>query len=228
MVRALLVLSLLTAASAQAAPAGKTPLQKQPHAIGLALPAPNDFCELSRSQPADRYMIETAEQMNAGHNQVLAIFADCGQLAAMRGKGALLSDYAIYMIPHSASDLPPSMTRGEFIDLVAGALGESNAFEKAEDIVRNRLSEADAAIELQDLVSLGPLHRDDTALYTGILTRTAEPGAEVEVTAVVVGLTMVGSQVVTLNLSAPYEGQPTIDALLAEQRDNVQRLIDAN
>lgn len=228
MVRALLVLSLLTATAAAAAPAGKTPLQKEPHALGLALPAPNDFCELSPSQPADRYMLETAEQMNAGHNRVLAIFADCGQLAAMRGKGAVLNDYAMYMIPLSAADLPPTMTRAEFIELVAGTLGEPDTVEKAEDIVQNRLSEANAAIELQDLVSLGPLHRDDVALYTGVLARTAEAGAEVEVTAVVVGVTMIDGQVVTLNLSAPYEGQRTIDALLAEQRDNVQRLIDAN
>ena len=226
MVRVLLVLCLFTTAAA-AAPAGKTPRQKEAHVLGLSLPAPNDFCQLTHAEPADRDMLAILEQMNAGHNRVLAVFADCGQLAAMRGKGAALSDHAMYMMPNSAANLP-AMTRADFIDMVVGAFEGTAAIEKAETIARERLAEADAAIELQNLVNLGPLYRDDTALFTGFLTRTERADIGVEVTAIVSALTIIDGQVVTLNLSAHYESQSTIDGLLAAQRANMDRLIAAN
>ena len=228
MVRAAFLIFLFTALAAQAAPLGKTPLQDASSPYGVALPAPNGYCELTRTHPADREMLALTEQMNAGHNRVLGVFTDCSQLASMRGKGAVLTDHAIYLSPVSADGLPPTMKRSEFLNLVAGELENTDAFERAEDIVRDRLSEADAAINLQDLVNLGPLYRDDSALYTGVLTRTDQGGAGVEVTAVIIGLTLVSGHVVSLNLSAPYEGQPTIDRLLADQRRNIDRLIAAN
>ena len=228
MVRATFLIFILTTLAAQAAPVGKTSQQDASSPYGLALPAPNGYCELTRTDPADREMLAITEQMNAGHNRVLGVFTDCSQRAAMRRKGAVLTDHAIYLSPVSADGLPPSMKRSEFLNLVAGELENTDAFERAEDIVRDRLSEADAAISLQDLVNLGPLYRDHSALYTGVLTRTEQGGAGIDVTAVVIGLTLVAGQVVSLNLSAPYEGQPTIDRLLADQRRNIDRLIAAN
>jgi len=200
------------------------------NAFGLTLPPPAGFCDLDPSQPADQEMLSVIQQLNAGHNQVLAISADCDQLDSLRAKGKLLTNYAMYLMPLSAGELPVSMSRAELIETIAASLGQfDGALDRAEDIMRDRLNEADAAIELQDLVNIGLLHRDDTALFTGILTRAMDPGTgKEEVTAVVTGLTLVSNRIVTLNLSAPYSGRPTLDGLLDEQRNNIQRLIDAN
>ncbi len=230
MIRVLIALSLAMLATAQANAAGKTVLQQGGEAFGITLPPPDGFCELDAAHPADRDMLSLIQELNAGHNQVLAISAECSQLNALRGKGVLLSNYAMYLMPLSAGEIPSSMSRAQVIESVAGAFGQfDSALDRAEDVMRDRLANADAAIELQDLVNVGLLHRDDDALFTGILTRAVDPATgEEEVTAVVTGLTLVANRIVTLNLSAPYEGRPTLDGLLAEQRQNVQRLLDAN
>lgn len=224
MFRFWLALSLIVAGTAQAAATD----HKQARAYGLDLPAPDGFCELSAAYPADRDMLTTAEQLNAGHNRVLSIFADCGELDALRGKGVTLSNYAMYMMPMSAGEAPIMLSRAEVIELLANAFQETDPVGQARDTVRDRIAEADMAIELQELVGLGMLHRDDTALFTGVLTRTAADNGDVDVSAVITGMTLVGGRLVTLNLGAPYEGQQTIDGLLLRQRENLRQLIDAN
>ena len=224
MIRIVLALCLVAATTAPAWSADT----KTPRSFGLGLPPPDGYCELSAAYPADRDVLSTADQLNAGHNRVLAIFADCGELDAMRGKGVTLSNYAMYLMPMAAGDAPIAMSRQDMIEALADAFSETDAVGQARDTIRDRLSEADMAIELQELVGLGLLHRDDTALFTGVLTRTEAQDTGVEVSAVVTGMTLVGGRLVSLNLGAPYDGQRTVDDLLARQRRNVKALIDAN
>ena len=228
MLRIMPALCILVAAAASAAPIDKTLQQKEARSYGLEMPAPNGYCALSPSHFADREMLDTTEQLNAGHNRVLAIFAECGQLQAMRAKGAIVSNYAMYLMPLSAGDAPLEMPRAELIEALAQALNQNDPFARARDTVRERIEEADMAIELQDMVGLGLLHRDDTAVFTGVLTRTAVEGAGIDVSAVVSGMTLISGRIVSLNLAAPYDGQETVDSLLAQQRGNIRQFLDSN
>lgn len=229
MIRALPVfLCVLVGSMAQATAVEKTPLQRDAQSFGLALPAPDGYCELSTAHPADRDMLAAAEQLNAGYNRVLSFFAECGQLEAMRAKGTALSNYAAYLMPMAAGDAPLSMSRSRFIDDLTKALDGTDMTGKVRDTVQDRLDEADLAIELQELVGLGALHWDDTGLFTGFLMRAAANDAEAEVSAVVAATTLVNGRILTLNLAAPYKNQQTIDSLLAQQRGNIRQLIDAN
>ncbi len=228
MLRTLLVVCVFIAGAASAAPIEKSLLQKEARSYGLEMPAPNGYCALSPSHLADRGMLHNTELLNAGHNRVLAIFADCGQLDAMRAKGAVVSNYAMYLMPLSAGEEPLEMPRADLIDALAHALTQDDPFALARDTVQERIAEADMSIELQDMVGLGLLHRDDTAVFTGVLTRTAIDGADVDVSAVVSAMTLVSGRIVSLNLAAPYEGQQTVDSLLAQQRGNIRLLLDSN
>ena len=228
MLRIMPALCILVAAAASAAPIDKTLQQKEARSYGLEMPAPNGYCPLSRSRLADREMLDTTEQLNAGHNRVLAIFAECGQLEAMRAKGAIVSNYAMYLMPLSAGEAPLEMPRAELIEAFAQALTQNEPFAQARETARDRIAEADLAIELQDMVGLGLLHRDDTAVFTGVLTRTAVEGAGIDVSAVVSGMTLISGRIVSLNLAAPYEGQQTVESLLAQQRGNIRQLLDSN
>lgn len=228
MLRIVTALCILAAGAATAAPVGKTLQQKEAHSYGLELPAPNGYCALSQSHRADREMLDATAQLNAGHNRVLAIFADCGQLDAMRAKGVILSNYAMYLMPLSAGEAPLPMPRADLLEELARALTQNDPFARARDTVRDRIADADMAIELQDMVGLGLLHRDDTAVFTGVLTRTAIEGGAVDVSAVVSAMTLVSGRIVSLNLAAPYEGQQTVDRLLDQQRGNVRHMIESN
>lgn len=228
MIRTLVALCLLAAGTTAAAAIEKSRQQNNARPYGLELPAPGGYCDLSTAHAADQEMVDATEQLNAGHNRVLSIFAECGQLAAMRADYSQLSNYGSYLAPLSAGDAPLSMSRAELLDALGTVIGGNDPFGRVGDILRDRITEADMAFELQDVIGLGLLDQDDRAVYTGALTRTVAEDGAVDVTAVVAGMTLVAGRIVSLNLAAPYEGKQTVSSLLDQQRDNLRRLIEAN
>ena len=193
--------------------------QPEVRRVSLSVPPPDGYCILDPDHPSDLAMLNEARQFNAGHNSVIAIFTDCRQLATLRSYGGTMSEFVAYMSPQSATWLAPDMSRGQLIDWFAAAFADSESFDTAE---------AEAALQRQDEVSLGILDRSDTALFTGTLVRAADDGSGIDVNAVVGGITAVGGMTLTVNYHAPYLGPATIDQMLARQRVNLQRLVDAN
>lgn len=174
---------------------------------------------LDSDHPADLAVLNDSRQSNAGHNSVIAIFTECGKLATLRSYGGMLTEFVTYMSPQSATWLAPDMSRAQLIDWFATGHEDGEHF---------NVTEAEAAIQRQDTASLGILDRNDAALFTGALVRAADGGTGVDANAVVAGITAVGGMTITVYLHAPYLGPETIDQLLAEQRVNLQRLVDAN
>ena len=218
MFRFLLAVSLL-AVSSHTVLAEEPAPQPEIRRVSLSVPPPDGYCILDSGHPSDLAMLNEARQFNAGHNSVIAIFTECRKLATLRSYGGTMSEFVVYMSPQSATWLAPDMSRGQLIDWFAAAFEDSESFNTAE---------AEAALQRQDEVSLGVLDRSDTALFTGTLVRAADDGSGVDVNAVVGGITAVGGMTLTVNLHAPYLGPPTIDRMLAQQRVNLQRLVEAN
>lgn len=226
MFRALLAVCVLAAGAAQATPIGKTTQQKEAHAHDMVLPAPDGYCAVSSDHPADREMLSDVGPPHSEEIFELSIFADCGQLDAMRATDAGLSNYAMYIAPMRVEGASRSESRSEFVERLADMYIHADEHRGAPGTLPARIAEADLAIERQQTGIIGLIEYDGTAVFSGLLERTAID--DPEISAVVYAVTLISGQIVALKIVAPYEGRQTIDSLLARQHVNMQRLIAAN
>src|SRR6185295_3233849 len=101
---------LLAAAAFAGVVVGGLPCSGKDMRVGetsVVLTAPPGQCELDSNQPADRSMLQ-AIGAAIGTNTLLAMFADCKQLADWRaGRRSLLEDFAQYQVLTSTIDRPP-------------------------------------------------------------------------------------------------------------------------
>lgn len=228
MLRFLLATVMVAALTGCLAAGSKPQFGNQPTQSALVLPIPDRYCELSAVHPMDREMLEITAQINASHNYVLSIFADCEQLVAWRAEGSDFEQYGMYLSPLTSHGRRYSMTRSDFVGQVAKEFGQFDQMDTVGEEMKKRVKEAEVSINLHEMVHLGLLHADDWAAYTGVLQRVSDDSGYEANVAVVTGMTLLQGQVVTLNLSAPYEGQKTVQALLRQQQRNVRELVDAN
>ncbi len=232
MIRALMASLILATATAQAAAQENTPLQEDAGSLGLVLPAPSGYCELSSTHPADRAMLIFGQIM---FTCLLSMFADCGQLDAIRAKSGTLSAseyvtpnyaaYRIFLLPESE---PSPMSRDGFDEWLADVFGDGDADRRAPASLPEWIERAEIDIDRMTLAELGPRNRDDPAAFGGNLTRSlfADTGGDID--ADVFAITLIGGRIISLQLRAPYEGQQTFEHLLEQQRINMDRLIAAN
>src|SRR5882672_848514 len=73
--------------------------------VPINLPAPAGFCEMSSGNPTDKRMLDTIDEALAKSrgNQLLAMSADCQQLADWRDGRRFIGDYGQYQAPRIAS-----------------------------------------------------------------------------------------------------------------------------
>jgi hypothetical protein len=193
----------------------------------VVLSIPKGYCPLDKTTPADKAAISTLEQVNAGRNAILLMFADCKQLEAFRTMGQSLSNSGAYMAPASARR-PIKTSRAQFVAEIAQVIKQRQLPAKGHEEAKQRVKELNAGVEIARNVDLGLLHSDDTAVYTGVLqTWQAEGGGTIQVVTIA-SLTLVRERVISVNLSVPVDGKDPVPALLAAQRGIVKALIAAN
>src|SRR5262249_16931208 len=73
--------------------------------VAINLPVPAGFCELTSANPSDKRMLDTIAELvtKARGNRLLAMSADCQQLADWRAGRRLLGDYRQYQAPPIAA-----------------------------------------------------------------------------------------------------------------------------
>ena len=120
------------------------------------------------------------------------------------------------------------MSRQDFVGQIAQEFGQFDQMEAVGEEMKQRVKEAELSINLHEMVHLGLLHADDWGAYTGVLQRVSDDNGNEANVVVVTGMTLLQGQVVSMNLSAPYHGERTVQALLSQQRVNLRHLVDAN
>lgn len=214
-------------------PIGSTAGAKDTHIASVlgadvVLSIPKGYCALDKKNRVDQEPISTLEQVNAGRNVILLMFADCKQLEMFRTTGESLSNSGVYMAPRSARR-PVKMSRAQFVaEFTAQLKQQKQLTDKGHDEGKRRVKEQNAGAEIERNVNLGVLHSDDTAVYTGVLQTWQVEGGGKEQVVTVGGLTVVRERVISVNLSAEYRGKDTVTGLLTAQRGIVRALIAAN
>ena len=171
----------------------------------LILHAPDEYCALDRDHPADRAArSEFRDAVMDDRATLLALYADCREVEALRSNGGGFSElrhYAAYLEYTDIGDTFRGLSRRETLA---------------------RLYEASRSAALNDPAFNPALHRDDFALYSGGVFK------ENQWVATVGALTVISGRHISLIAVDIEQIQPELDGLLARQRGNMERLIAAN
>ena len=186
----------------------------------------SDQCPLDeKAGEADRITVTQQRQVNQDLNEVLAIFVPCSELGAFRA-GEPLRRYGILLTPYLEGRIQtlPGMSRSEFLE-VMNSQWEKGASVNEEE-ARERISQATPGTRLADSRQLGVLHRDDSAVYTGLFTRFVSGGTTYTMAAVMAH-TMVNGYVLQYTL---YENgdEAAILSLLRDIQPVMQDLVTRN
>jgi hypothetical protein len=182
----------------------------------VAFAPPAGHCELDRSQPQDAEFIDSMASAMGSGVRILSTFAKCEQLQVWR-KGLLtyLRDYGFFTV--ARSDERRSLADGRAAVMQALA---------------REMREADAAAQDEmlpgDTDHLGVLHADDTAVYYGQVAEVETPEGRVRGAIELGALTLIKGKLVSYLLYGEFQGRPSVDRLLGQQRTNMDRLIAAN
>lgn len=193
----------------------------------VVLAAPDGYCVLNGRQPNEAIVIERLRKANAGRNELLLAYADCGEIDHLRaGMIGQLSRHGHILAGMADGKVRPlpSPDRGRLLDEVARQVP---AFDRKglSDAVNKALARAGMG-RLSELRQ-GVAARDDTALYlanVGVMTVDGKRQTVAGVTAI----TVIDGLLVSTNLYRPFENNRTIDALVADQKAATAALLAAN
>jgi hypothetical protein len=210
---AALMLSVLSIASATAE-------AMKADGVGVTLELPAGFCALSRAHPVDKLIYEQQERLQAVNNEVMLSAVPCDELAALRS-GKTTSTWALWLLngkPGSPTRIPAGMARTAVSDELAKALPSLDIAKISADVDARARKEGVGV----NIASNGVIHRDDLALYTGMLAGTQRDGKPRQVAAVT-GWIVLSGRLFTYNVYGDYEGRQSFDKLLAGTKDVMAR-----
>jgi len=198
----------------------------------LTLPPPPGYCELDTTQPADDRMVKAVEGMlgNTG-NRLLAVSADCAQLADWRtGRRPLLDNMAQYqtLIAWENGALPAAPEA--VVKEVCGqmhAQGDKLLADMTPD-VKARAEQVLKTVQVNEMKFLGVVGEEPLVCYAALLQRMRTEVGTDKTQVVVFATTIVKSKIVYFYLFAPYLSGATVTDMLAQQQAHVRRLHGAN
>ena len=203
---------------------------------GYSFDAPG-YCALdARGGEFDRLFLEWQQNANRGSNDVIAVLVDCVKLSALRsGATVEVGQYGIFLAPYQNGRLRrvEGSTRADFLDEAAKlALGGMNVDSKivekrVNDALQSEVRDRLGRIAFEGVRELGILHRDDHAIYAGLVI-AASAGSERHVNAGVMALTLVKGYIVQLTMYRPFVDKGTIDSLLQDQIGHMANFVFAN
>jgi len=196
--------------------------------VSVTLPPPAGFCEVNASDPRDsRAVAIHSGQAEKLGNRLLAMFADCGQLADARAGGRRQLDDAVeYQAQIAAIDKPPAAPVAQ---LCAATRAQNNAILANESPdLKARIERTVEKVKINETRPIGVLAEDANACYQGAIQKDkGEDGTDK--TMVGLGaLTIVKNRTIFVYRFSAYQNPNTVDAVLAKLKVDVAALIAAN
>lgn len=194
--------------------------------VSINLPVPDGFCPLNRGNPTDQRLLDTiGDALTKAHgNQLLAMSADCQQLADWRAGRRLLADYGQYQAPRIASANEETLRQTCAALRTQGGATVSNLKKdlktKMEDAVRD--------LKVNEQRFAGFFGEEPTTCYVALLQKLkSKEGPDVTELSVL-AFTMVKSRFLFVNRYAPYVNAGTVDDTLAKLKLTIAALQAAN
>jgi hypothetical protein len=194
--------------------------------VSINLPTPAGFCELGSGNPTDQRMLETiGEALAKAHgNQLLAMSADCQQLAEWRDGRRLLGDYGQYQAPRVAS------ANEETFRQTCGTLRSQGGrgFANLKNDAKTKMEESVRQMKVNEQRFAGFLGEEPSACYIALLQKLkAEEGPDVT-QLTVLAITMVKGKFLFVNRYAPYVDADSIAETWAKLKLTIAALQEAN
>jgi len=200
--------------------------QAQVEGVSIALPVPEGFCELSSGNPIDQRLLGTIGDTlaKARGNQLLAMAADCRQLAEWRDGRRLLGDYGQYQAPRTAT-----ANEETFRQTCAALRAQGGrSFANLKSDAKTRMEESVRQMKVNEQRFAGFLGEEPTGCYIALLQKLkSEEGADVT-QLTVLAITMVKGKFLFVNRYAPYLNPDTINETLAKLKTTIAALQEAN
>ncbi len=191
---------------------------------------PKGYCRFDpNGHEADRKYLALLARSHLPENRLLAAFADCGAVNALRAApqgGAVQSmeRWVEILLPLAGKEAQPiNSSRADVIDMFAKLLASDSSVSLSHAIRVLEQARPGTAEPKQ----VGLLARDDLALISGLLAREDEDG-KIRLLAGAAGMTLVGNYAVSVNSYRTFVKRDTYDALVAEVREIVRGLIKHN
>jgi hypothetical protein len=194
--------------------------------VSIKLPAPAGFCDLTRSNSADKRGIETIEQLvsQANGNRLLGIAADCQQLARWREGKQLLADYGQYQTPPA-----PAATDETFKQTCASLRTQGEqTFSSIKDDMKTKMEEAIKNLKVNDQSFAGFLGEDPSACYVAMLQNLKAGDGKTITQLALLAITVVKGKFLFVNRYAPYANSDTVKDALAKHKLTIAALLAAN
>lgn len=197
----------------------------------LLLEPPKGYCFLEFSQMADAQMLKVLQQQHQGEVRMVAGFADCAQLEAWRADNKKVpTSYGNILTPFP---LLKKITKGSnkpLVDMTCKILRENNGeFHGVKEVgLKDKLDEAMKQSTSNAIKMLGVIDQDKSACYVGTLlpirAENEDPKIQINLSTVAV----MGRKMLYMNLYSMLETDTTIQEMLARQKANIVRNVNAN
>jgi len=194
--------------------------------VSVELPVPAGFCEMTTSDPSDRLMIDKIGQLmaRASGGRLLAISADCQQLADWRAGKRLLADYGQYSAPRATAASADSFRQQCAVMRLRG--GELDADTKGD--VKSRLEEFIKGSKVTEQSFVGFLGEDPAACYMATLPKAKSQAGTDVVQLMLLAVARVKDKLVIVNRYAPYVDAETVNDTLTKLKSTVATILAAN
>jgi hypothetical protein len=190
----------------------------------VTLPPPAGYCELTPRYEFDGRTVAVISAYMAGESiKLLAMSADCNQLAEAREGKRQLDDVAAYLVENSDIKMPTPFS-------VASKCSTLRASSKSPigTDVDARLASTIEKIKVNEAGPIGVISEDDNACYTATLIKAGTETGMQKVLVVLQANTVIRTKAIVVRRQAVYQNPGTIKAVLPKLKSDVAAFVAAN
>jgi hypothetical protein len=190
----------------------------------VTLPPPAGFCELTPRYEFDGRTVAVVSAYLAGESiRLLAMSADCNQLAEAREGKRQLDDVAAYQVENLDMKTPTPFS----VARKCSILRASSKSPIGTD-VDARLASTVEKIKVNEAGSTGVIAEDDNACYTATLIKAGTDVGAQKVLVVLQANAVIRTKAIIVRRQAVYQNPDTIKAVLPKLKSDVAAFVAAN